>query len=414
MKRALSSPAVGERSNVAARNAGSLMTESSSAAQLEPPIARCRKLQILPNRICAGLTKARMRWANRRCWSRVTFVVGGGKAVRSKYSESMARDTQKNLKLVHVFPKVCGGNSLAKTDRSSETVAETCQRVSSAPWADFVEEALLVFLEELQEELQELNLAFQEGKHVSEGRRKRYDEFGSSDEVAERLRWLRTSLESSHPVKTADVDGATLAFEASSLTSRLQEVQPPASSPGPDTWQADDDLWIERRLEHTRKESEKLKKELSSRGPLQATREALPAYAQRRVIQEAVQESPVVVIEGDTGCGKSTQVPQFIFEDWLDKGHGGAANIIMTQPRRIRLGDLVGYSIRLESKRSFRTKILVCTTGVLLRRLENDPQLHNVTHIIVDECHERDLDTDFLLIILRDLLPKRPRLRTKS
>eukprot|EP00443_Scrippsiella_acuminata_P000518 CAMPEP_0115331174 /NCGR_PEP_ID=MMETSP0270-20121206/86174_1 /TAXON_ID=71861 /ORGANISM="Scrippsiella trochoidea, Strain CCMP3099" /LENGTH=793 /DNA_ID=CAMNT_0002751947 /DNA_START=106 /DNA_END=2484 /DNA_ORIENTATION=+ len=98
----------------------------------------------------------------------------------------------------------------------------------------------------------------------------------------------------------------------------------------------------------------------------------------------------------------------------------------MTQPRRISAigvaeriaaemdstcGDLAGYSIRLESKKSARTKILVCTTGVVLRRLENDRNLRGVTHIVVDECHERDLDTDFLLIVLRDLLPKRPCLK---
>merc|ERR1711871_724091 len=75
------------------------------------------------------------------------------------------------------------------------------------------------------------------------------------------------------------------------------------------------------------------------------------------------------------------------------------------------LGDLCGYSIRLESKKSSRTRILVCTTGVLLRRLESDRTLRGVTHIIVDECHERDLDSDFLLIVLRDLLPTRPGLK---
>ncbi|CAJ1440296.1 unnamed protein product [Effrenium voratum] len=397
---------------------------------------------------------------------RVTFVVGGGKTVRSKYSESLARflgtslqdigfaqdsaasndllsagtfkgqhDTQRNLKLVHVFPKVTGGDG-ASTSGKPETVRDTCQRVSAAPWEDFVDEvgpwlrtkdskveALLTFLEESQEELQETELAFQQGKHVSEARRRRYDELGSAEDVAERIRWLRGHEESSRPVRNGDSDGATLAFDAPSLTSRIQEAEPAENAQGE---QADDAAWLQRRLAQTRSESQKLQVELSRERPLQKTRESLPAYTQRDVIQAAVLDAQVVVIEGDTGCGKSTQVPQFIFEDWLAKGQGGAASIIMTQPRRISaigvadrianemntgLGDLVGYSIRMESKRSARTKILVCTTGVLLRRLENDPQLHGVTHIIVDECHERDLDTDFLLIILRDLLPKRPRLR---
>lgn len=349
---------------------------------------------------------------------RVTFIVGGGKAIRGKYSESLARvfgtalqdlgfnqdsaascdlmsagsfkgqhDTQRNLKLVHVFPKVNANGIVAPRSGGPETVAETCQRVVSLPWTEFVEEvgpwirsrdsakiqALLVMLEELLEELQETELSFQQGKQVSEPRRRRYDEFGSSDEVSERLRWLRNGLESSQQITVkaseGDVDGATLAFDAPSLTTRLQEAPLPEASQG--TEEVNDDLWLQRRLEQTRNESDKLKKELSSNRPLQAIRESLPAYAQRSAIQEAVQDSPVVVIEGDTGCGKSTQVPQFIFEDWLVKGHAGAANIIMTQPRRISaigvadrianemntgLGDLVGYAIRLESKRSFQPR----------------------------------------------------------
>ena len=68
------------------------------------------------------------------------------------------------------------------------------------------------------------------------------------------------------------------------------------------------------------------------------------------------------------------------------------------------IGQTVGYSIRLESKRSQRTRLLFCTTGVLLRRLQCDPDLVGTSHIFVDEIHERDLNTDFLLIILKRLL----------
>jgi ATP-dependent RNA helicase DHX36 len=100
--------------------------------------------------------------------------------------------------------------------------------------------------------------------------------------------------------------------------------------------------------------------------------------------------------------------------------------MIVTQPRRIsaigvaervsaerceKVGETTGYSIRLENKRSSKTRILLCTTGILLRRLQCDPDLASISHIFVDEVHERDLNTDFLLIILKDLLARRKSLK---
>jgi len=71
------------------------------------------------------------------------------------------------------------------------------------------------------------------------------------------------------------------------------------------------------------------------------------------------------------------------------------------------IGDTVGYSIRLESKKSSRTRLLFCTTGILLKRLEDDKDLANVTHVFIDEVHERGIETDFLLMVMRDLLTRR-------
>lgn len=106
----------------------------------------------------------------------------------------------------------------------------------------------------------------------------------------------------------------------------------------------------------------------------------------------------------------------------ITKGMGSSANIIVTQPRRIsaigvaervaaerieRIGETCGYSIKLEKKWSKKTRLLFCTTGILLRRLQCDPDLASVSHVFVDEVHERDLNTDFLLIILKSLLSRR-------
>ncbi|KAJ8972925.1 hypothetical protein NQ317_014875 [Molorchus minor] len=133
-------------------------------------------------------------------------------------------------------------------------------------------------------------------------------------------------------------------------------------------------------------------------------------------------------VDGETGCGKSTQIPQYILDEWIvnynkDRRH---IEIVCTQPRRIsaigvaervaderveQIGKTVGYQIRLESKVSMSTRLTFCTTGILLRRLEGEPTLPNVTHIIVDEVHERSEESDFLLLILKELLYIRPDLK---
>lgn len=143
-------------------------------------------------------------------------------------------------------------------------------------------------------------------------------------------------------------------------------------------------------------------------------------------IVETIERHQVTVIAGDTGCGKTTQVPQLVLDDKILNGQGAITNIIVTQPRRIsaigvseriaderteKVGDTCGYSIKLEKKISSKTRLLLCTTGVLLRRLQCDPDLASVSHIFVDEVHERDLNTDFLLIILKELLERRKNLK---
>ncbi|CAB3258411.1 unnamed protein product [Arctia plantaginis] len=182
-------------------------------------------------------------------------------------------------------------------------------------------------------------------------------------------------------------------------------------------------------LEEISADLEKLYKDVNQNSTLYQEslreREQLPVFAMRSTIMEAINENPVIIIRGNTGCGKTTQVCQFILDDYIASGQGAWANIFVTQPRRISavsvaervanercedLGNSVGYSVRFESvlPRPYGS-ILFCTVGVLLRKLEGG--LRGVSHVLVDEVHERDADTDFALILLRDMAHTYPDLR---
>jgi ATP-dependent RNA helicase DHX29 len=156
----------------------------------------------------------------------------------------------------------------------------------------------------------------------------------------------------------------------------------------------------------------------------------LPMWYFKEQMLQAVDTNQVVIICGETGCGKSTQVPSFLLEHELSNGRD--CKIYCTEPRRIsaislarrvseELGErksdvgtsrsLVGYAIRLESHISPQTKLIYATTGIVMRMLENSQGFEAITHIILDEVHERTIDSDFLLIILRKLLLSRPSLK---
>lgn len=157
------------------------------------------------------------------------------------------------------------------------------------------------------------------------------------------------------------------------------------------------------------------------------SRANLPIYEYRADILNAVNTNQVVVISGETGSGKTTQVPQYILEQYADEQK--PCRIICTQPRRLaatsiadrvsqerndRIGNSVGYQIRLDSCVSANTNLIFTTSGYLLRCLMGSKAgeiFSSVTHLLLDEVHEREKITDFLLIAIKDGLKLNPNVK---
>lgn len=148
----------------------------------------------------------------------------------------------------------------------------------------------------------------------------------------------------------------------------------------------------------------------------------LPISARREAIMEALQRSQVLIVAGDTGSGKSTQLPQYC----LELGLGIDGLIAHTQPRRLAaralaariaeevgqpVGRSVGFRVRFADQVSEATRLVLMTDGLLLAELTSDPQLRRYDTIIVDEAHERTLNVDLLMGVLKRLLPRRPDLK---
>lgn len=159
-------------------------------------------------------------------------------------------------------------------------------------------------------------------------------------------------------------------------------------------------------------------------------RMSLPIWGFRDTILQTIKGNQITIVCGETGCGKSTQVPSFILEGELLQNK--ACKIYCTEPRRIsaislarRVGEelgekkgdvgtsrsIVGYAIRMENKLVRETRLVYATTGIVMRMLESSDDLREVTHLVLDEVHERSIESDFLLIVLRKLLARRPTLR---
>ncbi|MER0088686.1 ATP-dependent RNA helicase HrpA [Corynebacterium sp. KPL3927] len=150
--------------------------------------------------------------------------------------------------------------------------------------------------------------------------------------------------------------------------------------------------------------------------------DSLPVSARKDDIAAAIEENQVIIIAGETGSGKTTQIPKIC----LDIGRGRRGLIGHTQPRRIAartvaeriaseldqdIGESVGYAIRFDDQVSDTTAVKLMTDGILLAEMQRDRFLNKYDTIIIDEAHERSLNIDFLLGYLKRLLPKRPDLK---
>ncbi|MER5138364.1 ATP-dependent RNA helicase HrpA [Providencia stuartii] len=150
--------------------------------------------------------------------------------------------------------------------------------------------------------------------------------------------------------------------------------------------------------------------------------ENLPVSQKKQAIYDAIKQHQVVIIAGETGSGKTTQIPKIC----LELGRGVKGLIGHTQPRRLaaravatrlaqelesEVGTIVGYKVRFSDQVSDNTQVKLMTDGILLAELQNDRLLLQYDTIIIDEAHERSLNIDFILGYLRQLLPKRPDLK---
>ena len=150
--------------------------------------------------------------------------------------------------------------------------------------------------------------------------------------------------------------------------------------------------------------------------------ESLPVSQRKAEIQKLLSKHQVIVVAGETGSGKTTQLPKMC----LELGLGNLGTIGHTQPRRIaarsvaariaeelqtELGDLVGYKVRFNDQISDNTQIKLMTDGILLAEIQTDRFLNQYSCLIIDEAHERSLNNDFILGYLKQLLPRRPDLK---
>ena len=156
------------------------------------------------------------------------------------------------------------------------------------------------------------------------------------------------------------------------------------------------------------------------------SRRSLPVFESLDIFEEAYKKNPVIIVEGETGSGKTTQIPQALLLHLLKSNLGHVPHIACTQPRRVAAisvakrvaeemdvtcGEEVGYSVRFEEKTSSKTMLKYVTDGMLLREAITDPLLRKYDVVILDEVHERTLSTDVILGMVKEIFHYRSDLK---
>lgn len=218
-------------------------------------------------------------------------------------------------------------------------------------------------------------------------------------------RWQRSTCR--------DLLGSTMGRDHFRLKQQLNRLEKPAKITDPASLESARDAWLAKAVE-----SSQLRDLRASRVPEPSYDASLPVVAAREKIIAAIHDHPVVILCGETGSGKTTQLPKMC----LEAGRGVAGFIGHTQPRRIAarsvaariaeelgttVGEGVGFKIRFSDQVADVSHIKLMTDGILLAEIQQDPYLNQYDTIIVDEAHERSLNIDFLLGCLKRLLSRR-------
>lgn len=265
------------------------------------------------------------------------------------------------------------------------------------------------------------------------GRRAEADSAASTGQGVQRGRRGRTGKDSRRASHATAGPRAAALPAAPSIAERVAAVAPPPASEPPVPHEEEEDKLVE--PEAPTPESELARRastvksgdfvvRVSRTEEIAKCRLQLPICAMEQEIMEAVNYNSVVLVCGETGSGKTTQIPQFLYE----AGYGTTrtrGQVGVTQPRRIaasstaervaqelgsRLGDLVGYQVRHDRKLGSGTAVKFMTDGILMRELQEDALLRKYSVIVLDEVHERNLNTDVILGFLTRIIPLRTRL----